>query len=98
MKTKLLIATCAALLGIVVGWLIGRQPATKNDGTDTATIPPDKEQPQANVPVMPLPRKPDSEFQHLAASAKAIPLSDVYGTVRQRGLKGDPFRGDPEHA
>jgi hypothetical protein len=96
MRSKLLLATCTALLGLVVGWLIGRPPAAKPETTDTAAKPP-AEQPEAKVPVMPPPRKPGPEWFNTATRVgKPIPLAEVYGTTGQTGLKAVPFRRDPE--
>jgi hypothetical protein len=93
MKTKLLIATCAAVLGLVAGWLLG------GHGTnDPAPAEPEaKPSPTEPVNVAPPPRPghiSTETVERTKTEEKAkrveIKLSTVYTTTDQPGLRWFP--------
>jgi hypothetical protein len=93
MQSKLLFAT-GALLGLVVGWLIGRQPVVEPSRSDPIANQPIANQPVAKqadapAPVMPPPRKPDPDWMKPPAptSKVLLRLSEVYTNVEQEELK-----------
>lgn len=102
MRSKLLIAISATLLGLGAGWLLGRAPAPKpaeRDAGAKATEPT-----EAKVPLMPPPRKPDfdssltpttqSDLNGLSVNRVEIPLSSIYSTAYQKDLRSLPRKRD----
>lgn len=79
MRGKLLVAALAGALGVLGGWLLGRQPAPA-----TAELPKNAE-PAAPLRVMPMPRKPDFDTGRRADSALAVKTEVIVSTVRQTG-------------
>jgi hypothetical protein len=92
MRSKLLVAIGAALLGLGAGWLLGRAPKPV-DGEDRAK--PDALA-EANVPPMPPPRIPD--VANLTPASVAIPLTSIYSVIPQNGLKSLNRDRDEEFA
>ncbi len=85
MRSKLLIALGAALLGLGTGWLIGRTPAPKPAAADAGVKTPAPE--EAKVPLMPPPRKLGPEWTTPSEEkGKQLPLSKVYTNVAQDNL------------
>lgn len=81
MRSKMLVVISAALLGLGVGWLLGRAPEPVDGGAGAK--PPEPS--EAKVPQMPPPRRPD--LANREASRTVIPLSSVYCATPQAGLK-----------
>jgi hypothetical protein len=94
MRSKLLLATCAAILGLAAGWLVGHRPAPKNDDAQ-ANAKSAISEVKPNVPVMPSPRKPD--LASIQAEQFEIPRSSIYCALWEKeGLRVPRREGDEE--
>ena len=88
MRSKLLLATSTALLGLALGWQLGRRPAGDSPGPTAPASPragldaAPRTGPEATLPRAPEPR-PVGERTY-------VPLSEVYSTGFQTELAGLP--------
>lgn len=90
MRSKLLIALGAALLGVGAGWLIGRAPAPKPTDPDAGAKA--QEPSEAKVP------QPPKSPGNGSGARTQIPLSTIYCLTSQEGLRTLPRERDEEFA